>query len=114
MSEKSWNFKKKVSQVKKITNFWKVLQNCKKREIEKKQLKSKPNIKKLRRNLITILESFEKKAWKDQKTANLEKSVKFEKIMKKMKTMFLKKVNKTLKNFSWSVQKSTNLKSENA
>ena len=89
MSEKSWNFKKKVSQVKKITNFWKLLQNCKKREIEKKQLKSKPNIKKLRRNLITILENFEK-SLKGPKIANLEKSLNLKKIKKKKKTMFQK------------------------
>ena len=82
--------------------------------MRKKQFKMKTNIEQLKRNLRTIIESFEKKTRKDQKTANLEKSLKFEKIMKKMKTMFFKKVNKTLKNFSWSVQKSTNLKSENA
>ena len=37
------------------------------------------------------------KAWKDQKTANLEKSVELEKIMKKMKTMCWKKSTKLWK-----------------
>ena len=56
--------------------------------MRKKQFKMKTNIEQLKRNLRTIIESFEKKTRKDQKTANLEKSVKFEKILKKMKTMF--------------------------
>ena len=52
-------------------------------------MKLKTNIKKLRRNLRTFIESFEK-SLEDQKMANLEKSVKLKSINKKTKTMFEK------------------------
>ena len=69
----------------------------------------------LRRNLRTIIESFGK-SFKDQKNAKLKKSVKREKSYDKKETMFKKskKVNIILKNFCWSVQEFTKLKSKNA
>ena len=86
--EKSSNFKTIFKSEKKTWTTKKCFKSAKSSKTRKKQFKMKTNIEQLRRNLRTIIESFEKKAWKDQKTANLEKSVKFEKIMKKLITMF--------------------------
>ena len=69
-------FKKSFEGGKKIMESSKKPQKCKKREIEKKRLTLKIIIKKLRRNLRTIIESFGK-SFKDQKNAKCEKMGKY-------------------------------------
>ena len=65
-------FKKSFEGEKKSITPKKKLRKCKKSDIEKKRLTLKIIIKKLKRNLRTIIESFGK-SFTDQKNAKLKK-----------------------------------------
>ena len=86
-------FKKSFEGEKKSITPKKSFGSAKNAILKKKRLTLKIIIKKLKRNLRTIIESFGK-SFTDQKNAKLKKSVKLEKNYDKKETMLKKKFNR--------------------